>query len=86
MTTIAFKTPEEFKIALEKIADLKGISLSALIKLYLTDKLREELSVITENGMTRGEELDLLLTLQEGGDGRVYDDVEELIRDLNAEN
>ena len=84
MTTIAFKTQEEFKTVLEKVAGLKGISLSALIKLYLTDRLRDELSAITENGMTLGEELEILLTIQEGSYSKAYDDVEELIRDLNA--
>ena len=86
MTAIAFKTENHFKTALEKLAKLKGISLSALIKMYLMNAMKEELSQITENNMTLGEELEILLTLQDGGDGKIYDDVENLIRDLNVKN
>ena len=83
MTTIAFKTEDHLKNSLKKIAQFKGISLSALIKLYLTSSMKDELSHITENNMTLAEELDILLTLEEGGNGKVYHDIESLISDLN---
>jgi hypothetical protein len=82
MTTIAFKADNNFKIALEKVSDMKGITLSALIKMYLTKNLKEELSEITQNGITVGEELDLLFALEKGSDGKVYSNVELLIDDL----
>ena len=82
MTTIAFKAEDVLKQALEKLSKLKGISLSALIKMYLTTELKKELSQITENGMTLAEELDILLTLEEGSEGKEYKDVESLIKYL----
>jgi hypothetical protein len=83
MTTVAFKAEDALKNALGKVARMKGISLSALIKFYLTDALKAELSRITENNMTLAEELDILFTLEEGGDGKIYSNVESLISDLD---
>lgn len=83
MSTIAFRADDELKMKLEHIAKNKGINTSALIKLYLTTALKKDLNEITENGMTVAEELELLAMGEEGGDGKIYDSVEDLIKDLN---
>lgn len=83
MSTIAFRADDELKMKLEHIAKNKGINTSALIKLYLTTALKRDLNEITENGMTVAEELELLVMDEEGSDGKIYDNVDELIKDLN---
>ena len=83
MSTIAFRADDELKMKLEHIAKNKGINTSALIKLYLTTALKKDLNEITENGMTIAEELELLIMKEEGGDGKVYNNVDDLMNDLN---
>ena len=82
MTTIAFRANESMKQELEHLAKRKGINLSALIKMYLTEVSRRDLNQITENGMTVAEELEILMAIEEGGDGKVYDSAEEYIKSL----
>ncbi len=60
MSTISFKTDEDFKGKLEQLAKKKGINLSAYIKLTLTKGVNCDLSEITENGLTVAEELEIL--------------------------
>jgi hypothetical protein len=83
MATLSFKAKDDFKKQLTLLAENKGINLSALIKLLLTESLKKELSRVTENGMTVAEELELLAMDAEGDDGKVYDNVDDLIKDLN---
>ncbi len=60
MTTISFKAENQFKNRLQSIARYKGINISAYIKLTLTKEIKNELSQITENGLTVAEELAIL--------------------------
>lgn len=83
MTTIAFRADENLKKELEHLAKRNGISLSSLIKMYLTKAKNHDLNEITENGMTVAEELELLIMHEEGDDGKVYDNVADLIKDLD---
>lgn len=86
MALIAFKADENLKDTLGRLAKIKGISLSSLVKLYVNKELTQELSQLTENNMTLGEELEILKAEEEGGDGIVYDDVESLIASLHDKN
>jgi len=83
MTTIAFKAEDEIKQKLLSLASSKGISLSALIKLYLTEAMKKDLSQITENGITKAEELELLIMNEEGSDGIVYDSVDDFMTEIS---
>ena len=83
MTTISFKAKDDLKQKLSLLAERKGINLSAFIKLLLTEALNEELNRITENGMTVGEELELLMMDAEGDTGKTYS-VDEFIEHLNS--
>lgn len=49
MSTIAFRVTKKFKQQLTQLADYKGITLSALIKLYLHQQMRKDLEIMTEN-------------------------------------
>lgn len=82
MSTIAFRSDEDLKRQLQHLAKLKGINLSALIKLYLTQSIKKDLNEITENGMTVAEELELLMMKEEGGDGIIYENVDDYMNYL----
>ena len=84
MTTIAFRANDAMKKKLEYLAKHKGINTSALIKMYLTKSLKQDLNEVTENGMTVAEELELLMMDAEGDDGTVYENVNDLMKDLNG--
>lgn len=60
MTTISFKADETLKDRLDVLAKKKGVNTSAYIKLILTKGIDEDLSEITENGLTVAEELQIL--------------------------
>ena len=60
MATISFKAEDQLKNKLEAMAHYKGINVSAYIKLTLTKEIKNDLSQITENGMTVAEELAIL--------------------------
>jgi|GEM_PF-1446124 len=60
MTTVSFKAEESFKAKLEMLATKKGINTSAYIKMIITKGINDDLSEITENGLTVAEELDIL--------------------------
>ncbi|MDP2642715.1 MAG: hypothetical protein Q8P62_02655 [Candidatus Peregrinibacteria bacterium] len=60
MTTVSFKAEESFKTKLEMLATKKGINTSAYIKMIITKGINDDLSEITENGLTVAEELDIL--------------------------
>lgn len=85
MTTIAFRLDEQLKKKLTSIAKNKGINLSALIKMYLTQSVKRDLNEITENGMTVAEELELLAQAEEGSTGEIYNNVEDFIKSLNED-
>jgi len=85
MTTIAFRANEEVRKQLEAIAKNKGINLSAVIKLYLTQGIKSGLNEITINGMTVAEELELLAQAKDGGTGEIYDNVEDFIKSLDED-
>ena len=61
MSTIAFRSDEALKRQLQHLAKSKGINLSALIKLYLTQSIKKDLNELAENGMSVAEELELLI-------------------------
>lgn len=84
MTTIAFKAEDKFKKTVHYLAKYKGINDSALLKLLLTDSLKEELSKTTVNGMTVAEELELLMMKEEGTIGKVYTNPANFIKAMNA--
>jgi len=60
MATISFKADDSFKKKLDTLAKKKGINVSAYIKLVLTEGINEDLTRITENGLTVAEELEIL--------------------------
>ena len=60
MAIITFKTSEIFKKNLTIISQLKGINMSAYIKLVLTDAIKKDMSQITKNGLTAAEELEMM--------------------------
>lgn len=64
MTTLSFKAQDELKEKLTLLAGKKGINVSAMIKLLLTEALNEELGRVTKNGMTVAEELAILHSLK----------------------
>ena len=68
MATISFKADDDFKKKLDVIAQQKGINTSAYIKLILTKEVKNELTEMTENGLTVGEELQIL----EAAKGKMY--------------
>ncbi len=61
MATIAFRADDELKKRLEIIADSKGITLSALIKLYLNQGMKLDLNEVTFSGRTVAEEMAVAL-------------------------
>lgn len=66
MTTISFKADETLKEKLNVLAKKKGVNTSAYIKLVLTKGINEDLSEITENGLTVAEELQILSSDAQG--------------------
>lgn len=60
MGTISFRADDGFKQKLDFLAVKKGINTSAYIKLLLTKGIGNDLSEITENGLTVAEELEIL--------------------------
>jgi predicted transcriptional regulator len=60
MATVSFKADDDFKKKLDVLAEKKGINTSAYIKLILTKEVKNELTEITENGLTVAEELEIL--------------------------
>lgn len=65
MATVSFKTDDEFKDKLNLLAEQKGINTSAYIKLVLTQEVNGEMSHLTENGLTIGEEMKILASDRE---------------------
>ncbi len=91
MAMIAFRTDDELKQQLEAIAENKGINLSALIKLYLTRAVKEDLQEATFEGTTVAEELkeaekEAQATLPPIRGGKVYNTAEELLASLQNDN
>ncbi len=83
MSTTSFKTDDEFKQKLDAVAHYKGINTSAYIKMSLTKSMRDDLSEITENGMTVAEELEILRSDKEDPTYGPFETVEELMKSLN---
>ena len=60
-TLLQLKIDPELKKVLKMIADYKGISVSSLPKMFLTEHSRQErLKMLTENGMTIEQEMEIL--------------------------
>ncbi|MBT3864655.1 hypothetical protein HOE67_04715 [Candidatus Peregrinibacteria bacterium] len=85
MVTVTFKAQEDLKKMLDGMAKYKGVSLSSLIKLILTQGLKEELSKKTVNGFTVRKELEILEASDEPGIGP-FSDVESLFKSLDEED
>ena len=64
MATLSFKSDDQLKKNIGLLAQKKGINTSAYIKLILTKEVNNELSEITENGLTVAEELEILSSLK----------------------
>lgn len=64
MATLSFKSDDELKKNISLLAKKKGINTSAYIKLILTKEVNNELSEITENGLTVAEELQILSSIK----------------------
>lgn len=60
MPTISFKADGSFKDKIDVLAKKKGINTSAYIKMVLTKGMNDDLTEITENGLTVAEELQIL--------------------------
>ena len=82
MATLSFKADDQFKKKLEKLAEKKGVNVSAYIKLILTKEMNTELLQITENGLTVAEELDILAAANQDKVHGPFESVEELLKDL----
>lgn len=82
MPTLSFKADDQFKKKLEKLAEKKGINVSAYIKLILTKEMNNELTALTDNGLTVAEELDILADIQNEKIHGPFESVEDLLKDL----
>ncbi|PIQ78662.1 hypothetical protein COV81_04580 [Candidatus Peregrinibacteria bacterium CG11_big_fil_rev_8_21_14_0_20_41_10] len=82
MATVSFKASPELKTKLESVAQIKGINLSAYIKLILTAALKDELIKVTENGLTVAEELEILASTMDDETTGPFTDTNELLKSL----
>lgn len=82
MATLSFKADDQFKKKLERIAEKKGINVSAYIKLILTKEMNTELTQMSENGLTVAEELEILESLKNDKIHGPFESVEDLLKDL----
>lgn len=82
MATISFKADTELRNNIGVLAKQKGINVSAYIKLLLTRDITDELSRITENGMTVAEEMRLLHVAEHGEFLGPFSSVKSLMRAL----
>ncbi len=88
---LQLKVDPAFKADLQALAEYKGLTLSAYIKMLLTELLRREKKAIyTENGLTEEEERELLRREKEAlkdwkkGKGKVFSSAASVIRALNG--
>lgn len=86
------KVDSWLKDDLELLANYKGISISSFVKLTLTEGVRNgKRKLITENGLTVAEEMELLKMAKEGGLAYKTGEVEalaydELIKELDSDS
>lgn len=67
---LQIKIEPKLKKALEMIAEYKGISVGSLAKMFLTESSRQErLKMLTENGMTVEQEMEILRREEEAERG-----------------
>ena len=85
MSTISFKADDQFKDKIQSLAQRKGINTSAYIKLILTRTVNDELSEITENGLTVAEELEILESVQNDKTFGPYKNTKDLMKSLKSE-
>lgn len=86
---LQLKIDPELKKVLKMIADYKGISVSSLAKMFLTEHSRQErLKMLTENGMTIEQEMEILRREEEAEKGinvvGPFSTAEEMIKSLNS--
>lgn len=81
MPTITFKADDSFYKSLKLVAERRGISVSAYIKLNLSEVLRRDLSELTENGLTVEKERQILSAIEQN-DGKTYDSLNDFFDDL----
>lgn len=86
MVTISFKAEEFLKNKLEMLARRKGINTSAYIKLTLTKAVNDEMSEITENGMTVAEEYMILHADANDETYGPFESAEEVIKALRQKS
>jgi len=82
MTTVSFKAEDSLKETLDFLARRKGINMSAYIKLILTEKINEDLTRITQNGLTLAEEMEILVSAREDKTVGPFGDVKSLMKAL----
>lgn len=82
MATVSFKADDDLKNTLAVLAGKKGINVSAYIKLTLTKGINEDLSALTENGLTVAEELRILKSDKTSKRYGPYKSVASLMRAL----
>lgn len=88
-TLLQLKIDPELKKNLKMIADYKGISVGSLAKMFLKETARkEELKMLTENGMTVDQEREILRRSEEAERGinvvGPFNTAEEMIKSLNS--
>jgi len=82
MTTVSFKAEDSLKETLDFLARRKGINMSAYIKLILTEKINDDLTRITQNGLTLAEEMEILVSAREDETVGPFSDVKSLMKAL----
>lgn len=91
-TLFQFRLPNSIKEGLQHMAEYKGLSVTSLVKMFVTTKYREEAKQIyTVNGLTPEEEADILQRGREldeehkNGTAKYYHSADELIKALHEE-
>lgn len=84
MSIITFKTTDNFKKNLILISQIKGINMSAYIKLVLTNAIKKELNRLAENGLTVSEELKIINSSLFDEKYGPFDNPDELISSLKG--
>lgn len=85
---LQLRIDSDLKTDLRKVAEYKGIPITALVKMFLKEILRrEKRRMLTENGLTEDQELEILRREKEADAGinvaGPFNSTEEMIADLN---
>ena len=90
-TLLQLKIDPKLKEVLKMIADYKGISVGSLAKMFLKETARQEqLKMLTENGMTVEEEMEILRISKEAEQGinvsPAFDNAKDAVKYLKNAN